>query len=149
FSDGLAGAAAAFVAARLAAEPDQPLRILEIGAGTGGTSMCVFRALAPHRAGIAEYLYTDVSRAFLIHAERSYADSAPNLATALFEVEKPLAGQGVPPHSYDLVIAANVLHATADMRRTLATVRETLAPGGLLLANETSAATLFTHVTFG
>ncbi|WP_439515180.1 SDR family NAD(P)-dependent oxidoreductase [Oceanibaculum nanhaiense] len=149
FSDGLAGAASAFVAARLAAAPDRPLRILEIGAGTGGTSVCVFRALAPHRAGIAEYLYTDVSRAFLIHAERSYADSAPHLATALFDVEKPLAGQGVTPHGYDLVIAANVLHATADMRRTLATVCETLAPGGLLLANETSAATLFTHVTFG
>ena len=149
FSDGLAGAAAAFVAARLAAAPDRRLRILEIGAGTGGTSVCVFRALAPHRAGIAEYLYTDVSRAFLIHAERSYADSAPGLATALFDVEKPLAGQAVTPHSYDLVIAANVLHATADMRRTLATVCETLAPGGLLLANETSAATLFTHVTFG
>ncbi|RKQ70071.1 SDR family NAD(P)-dependent oxidoreductase [Oceanibaculum indicum] len=149
FSDGLAGAASAFVAARLSAAPDRRLRILEIGAGTGGTSVCVFRALAPHRAGIAEYLYTDVSRAFLIHAERSYADSAPHLTTALFDVEKPLAGQGVTPHGYDLVIAANVLHATADMRRTLATVRETLAPGGLLLANETSAATLFTHVTFG
>jgi len=125
------------------------LCILEIGAGTGGTSEPVFEALRAHADRIAEYAYTDVSRAFLIHAERSYADKIPGLTTALFDVEKPLEDQQIEPGRYDLVIAANVLHATADIGQTLARVRETMAPGGILLMNETSRPTLFTHVTFG
>jgi acyl transferase domain-containing protein/acyl carrier protein/enoyl-CoA hydratase/carnithine racemase len=147
FSRTLAETAAGVVAAF----PDdgRKLRILEIGAGTGGTSEPVFEALQPHRNRIGEYAYTDVSRAFLIHAERHYADRIPGLKTALFDVERPLAGQGIAAGSYDLVIAANVLHATADIARTLARVRETLAPGGMLLLNETAMPTLFTHVTFG
>ncbi len=146
FSEALAQAAAKQVGA---SRPEHPLRILEIGAGTGGTSEPVFAALAPLAGRIAEYCYTDVSRAFLIHAERSYAGRVPGLRTALLDIEKPLAGQAVEPGRYDLVIAANVLHATADIVRTLKTVRETMAPGGVLLVNETSRATLFTHVTFG
>ncbi|MBD1544677.1 SDR family NAD(P)-dependent oxidoreductase [Roseibium aggregatum] len=125
------------------------LRILEIGAGTGGTSESVFEALRTHADRIGEYAYTDVSRAFLIHAQRAYADKVPGLTTALFDVEKPLEDQQIAPGRYDLVIAANVLHATADIGRTLARVRETMAPGGVLLMNETSKPTLFTHVTFG
>ncbi|CDK98842.1 conserved protein of unknown function containing polyketide synthase/Fatty acid synthase domain [Magnetospirillum gryphiswaldense MSR-1 v2] len=145
FSRTLAQAAAAFVRAA----PQPGLRILEIGAGTGGTSERVFEALAPLKGRVAEYRYTDLSRAFLIHAERAYGPAWPQLTTALFDVEKPLAGQDVAPGGYDMVIAANVLHATGDMARTLAHVRALLAPGGVLLLNETSRTTLFTHVTFG
>ena len=143
FSCNLAQAAEAFVRTR------SSVRILEIGAGTGGTSEKLFDALAPHADRIAEYRYTDVSRAFLIHAERHYQPRWPMLSTALFDVEKPLAGQDVQPQRYDLVVAANVLHATADINTTLAHARALLAPGGILLMNETSMATLFTHVTFG
>lgn len=139
------------VAAQCVGEWDRSrkLRILEIGAGTGGTSEPVFAALAPYADRIEEYAYTDVSRAFLIHAQRAYVDRVPGLTTTLFDVEKPLADQGLEKGRYDLVIAANVLHATADIQRTLARVRETMTPGGVLLLNETSKATLFTHVTFG
>ncbi|SOC15856.1 SDR family NAD(P)-dependent oxidoreductase [Stappia indica] len=146
FSEALAQAAAKYIGG---SRPDRPLRILEIGAGTGGTSEPVFAALAPLAGRITEYCYTDVSRAFLIHAERSYASRVPGLRTALLDIEKPLAGQAVEPGRFDLVVAANVLHATADIVRTLKTVRETMAPEGVLLVNETSRATLFTHVTFG
>ncbi len=145
FSRTLAQAAEAFVRG----SPGRTLRVLEIGAGTGGTSGPVFDALAPHASRIEEYRYTDLSRAFLIHAERRFGPGWPQLVTAVFDVEKPLAGQDVAPGAYDLVIAANVLHATADMKRTVGHVRELLAPGGLLLINETSQASLFTHVTFG
>ncbi|MCA1909372.1 MAG: SDR family NAD(P)-dependent oxidoreductase, partial [Magnetospirillum sp.] len=145
FSQTLAQAAAAFVTT----SPLPRLRILEIGAGTGGTSEKVFDALAASWERVAEYRYTDLSRAFLIHAQRRYGPSVPSLTTALFDVEQDPAGQDVAIGGYDLVIAANVLHATADMGRTLAHVRQLLAPGGMLLVNETAAATLFTHVTFG
>ena len=149
FSQTLARAAKDYVHARSQSEPGIKIRILEIGAGTGGTSEPVFAALQGNADVIGEYCYSDVSRSFLIHAQRHYTGQIPNLTTALFDVERPLSEQSLQAGSYDLVIAANVLHATADIERTLATVREALAPGGLLLLNETSQATLFTHVTFG
>jgi acyl transferase domain-containing protein/acyl carrier protein/enoyl-CoA hydratase/carnithine racemase/NAD(P)-dependent dehydrogenase (short-subunit alcohol dehydrogenase family) len=147
FSQTVADAAARHAAAWDASV--RKLNILEIGAGTGGTSEPVFEALRPYFDRIGVYTYTDVSRAFLIHAERSYASSVPFLKTALLDIEKPLEGQGIARGNNDLVIAANVLHATADIVSTLARVRETMAPGGVLLLNETSKPTFFTHVTFG
>ncbi|MDN3720420.1 hypothetical protein QW131_17310 [Roseibium salinum] len=48
----------------------------------------MLEALRPYADRIGEYLYTDVSRAFLIHAERSYSHLVPGLRTALFDVEK-------------------------------------------------------------
>ncbi|MBN9669607.1 SDR family NAD(P)-dependent oxidoreductase [Roseibium aggregatum] len=147
FSRTLAEAAARV--ARAWDKPERKLRILEIGAGTGGTSEPVFEALAPFASRIGQYLYTDISRAFLIHAERSYKARITGLETALLDIEKPLEGQKIETGAYDLVIAANVLHATADIHATLARVRKTLAPDGVLLLNETSRATFFTHVTFG
>ncbi len=140
---------AAAIVGEIVARSDSPLRLLEIGAGTGGTSEPVFDALSTHTGQIASYVYSDVSRAFLIHAERSYRGRVPKLKTALFNVEEPLAGQDIAPGAHDVVIAANVLHATAEIRQTMARVRETMAPGGMLVLNETSAASLFTHVTFG
>lgn len=157
FNACLAQAAAAVLAERRALNPACRLRILEIGAGTGGTTEPVLAALSvrstqrptPLTESIAEYCYTDVSRAFLIHGERHFRARAPWLRPTLFDVEQPLAGQDVVPGGYDLVIAANVLHATRYIDRTLANVRDLLAPGGILLVNETSCATLFTHLTFG
>ena len=146
FNQALAQAALREVEQRLA---QGPIRVLEIGAGTGSATDAVLMALALHRKAIAEYRFSDVSRSFLIRAERKYAESYPFLSTAVFDVEKPPAAQGIEVDAYDLVIASNVLHATCDIRQTLAHVRSVMKPGGALLLNETSAATLFTHVTFG
>ncbi|WP_026686152.1 SDR family NAD(P)-dependent oxidoreductase [Azovibrio restrictus] len=146
FSLQLARAAAAWVGAR---QGQGGLRILEVGAGTGGTTVQVLEALAPLAGSIAEYCYTDLSRAFLIHGERQFQAGAPYLRTALFDLEQDPERQGLATGAYDLVIAANVLHATRSMADTLARVGSLLAPGGLLLVNETSCATLFTHLTFG
>ncbi|MBB4730015.1 non-ribosomal peptide synthetase, partial [Xanthomonas arboricola] len=136
------------VEARRRTDPEARLRILEIGAGTGGTSAGVFAALAPHARHVAEYCYTDVSHAFLLYA-RQYEDAAPYLTRRLFDVERPPAEQGVPTGSFDIVIAANVLHATSDIRRTIRHAKATLREGGALLLNEVSTASLFGHLGFG
>ena len=87
--------------------------------GTGGTSARLFEALMPYAQQIEEYCYSDISRAFLLHAEERYRQRAPYLRTQLFNVEVAPEAQGLTPGSYDLVIATNVLHATQDMRATL------------------------------
>ena len=125
-----------------------PVRILEIGAGTGGTTARILPLLRPHAARIAEYCYTDLSKAFLNHAEERYRPQLSTLTTAIFDVTQPVR----PPlerHRYDFVIATNVLHATPDIRQTLRNAKALLKSGGLLLLNEMSTWSLFSHLTFG
>ncbi|EGD45657.1 Mycocerosate synthase., 6-deoxyerythronolide-B synthase [Ruminiclostridium papyrosolvens DSM 2782] len=125
------------------------LRIIEIGAGTGGTSEMVFEKIKPFRDYIEEYCYTDVSKAFLLHAEKEYGSDNPYLTFQIFDVEAPIAKQNISAGGYDVVIAANVLHATKNIRQTLRNIKAILKKNGLLLLNEISGNTLFTHLTFG
>ncbi|MDI2032026.1 SDR family NAD(P)-dependent oxidoreductase, partial [Saccharopolyspora sp. TS4A08] len=149
FNRALRDAAVAVVAERVRREPGARLRILEIGAGTGGTSAGMFTALRPYQDSIETYTYTDLSKAFLNHARTAYGPDVPYLECALFDAERPLTGQGIEPGSYDLVIAANVLHATRDTRNTLRNAKAALRDGGWLLLNELAAFDVFTHLTFG
>lgn len=52
------------------------------------------------------------------------------------DVENEIEDQGYVEHSYDLVIASLVLHATRELRKTLRNVRRLLKPGGYLLLQE-------------
>ncbi|MBX7168987.1 MAG: SDR family NAD(P)-dependent oxidoreductase [Pirellulales bacterium] len=121
------------------------LRVLEIGAGTGGTTQTVLPALAD--AG-AEYWFTDVSRAFLLRAQDRWGQ-VQGVRYEVFDVERDPAAQGFAPHTFDLVVAANVLHATRYLDESLAHARLLLAPGGLLLVVETTADQPFADLTFG
>jgi SAM-dependent methyltransferase/acyl carrier protein len=109
-----------------------PLRVLEIGAGTGATAAAVLPAL--EGAG-ATYTFTDVSQWFLDHAGRKFA-AYPFVDYGILDIESGGSGQGYRPGSYDVVVATNVVHATRDVRATLENVRSLLAPGGVLVLCE-------------
>ncbi|UVM52811.1 amino acid adenylation domain-containing protein [Pseudomonas sp. B21-015] len=149
FNEVLLDAMLEFVRGRLEQSPQTPLRILEIGAGTGGTSARAFEKLRPYQAQIAEYCYSDVSQVFLMHARQVYGPQTPYLSYQLLDVDKPLAAQGIMPGAYDLVIATNVLHATQDLHRALKNAKAALKHNGLVLINEIARNGLFTHLTFG
>ncbi|UYK77834.1 amino acid adenylation domain-containing protein [Xanthomonas sacchari] len=149
FNQAVAALVRAYADQRLRAEPGARLRLLEIGAGTGATSMRVFEALRPLAEAVEEYRYTDVSRTFLAHADREYRASAPYLRCSILDIEQPLQGQGIDHGSYDVVIATNVLHATRDIRTTVRHAKGGLRRGGLLIVNEMLGHELFAHLTFG
>ena len=130
-------------------DPSRQVRILEIGAGSGGTSAILFKKLQPYQEHIQEYCFTDISKAFLHYAEKEFSINYPYITYALFNVEKATAHQEVTPGCYDIVIAANVLHATRNIKRTISNVKTLLRENGLLLLNEISDTSLFTHLTFG
>ncbi len=123
----------------------RPLRILEIGAGTGGTSAAVLPALG--RFG-STYAFTDVSDFFLQRAAERFA-TYDFVRYARLDIEEAPEAQGFEAGSYDVVIAANVLHATRDLGETLANVGRVLAPGGLLLAYEGTSHPCWFDVTIG
>ncbi|QUX26966.1 SDR family NAD(P)-dependent oxidoreductase [Nocardiopsis akebiae] len=145
----LAEAAAGVVGEIVSADPAARVRVLEIGAGTGGGSVKVFERLEPFAAHVETYSYTDLSKSFLMRAEQEYGPHHPYLDYRIFDVEEPLAAQDVVPGSYDLVLATNVLHATRRIRTTLRNAKAALKRHGVLIANELSAPSLFTHLTFG
>ncbi len=120
--------------AAVAAWPEgRPLRVLEVGAGTGGLTAALLPHLPPERT---HYTYTDVSSAFFPAAQDRFADH-DFVHYRCLDLDADPVTQGFTPASYDLVIAANVLHATRDLRRTLHRVGDLLADGGQLLAVET------------
>ncbi|MBN4053159.1 polyketide synthase dehydratase domain-containing protein, partial [bacterium AH-315-L15] len=149
FNEVLANTGVAYIQERLGQDASAKIRILEIGAGTGGTSAIVFQKLQPIKEHIQEYCYTDLSKAFLIHAEKEYGPQNHYLTYKIFDVGMPIVEQGIRAGRYDLVIAANVLHATKNIRQTLRNTKAVLKKHGLILLNELSGNALFTHLTFG
>ena len=145
----LADATVAYIEQRRQTDPELRLRILEIGAGTGGSSAVLLNRLVSCRPHVEEYCYSDISRAFLAHGEEHYGASNPYLTFRLFNVEAHPAEQGIEPEAYDVVIATNALHATKNIRTTLRHVKATLKSDGILLLNEMAEQSLFTHLTFG
>lgn len=149
FNQALADTLIAVIEERLRQAPSTPIRILEIGAGTGGGTSAILPRLEAYREHVAEYAYTDISKAFLFHAQERFAADAPYLRTQLFDVSQAPAAQSMPLDHYDLALATNVLHATKNIRTTLRNAKAVLRHNGLLILNEMAENSLFGHLTFG
>ncbi|KAI8272976.1 Highly reducing polyketide synthase FUM1 [Colletotrichum sp. SAR 10_98] len=115
------------------------LRVLEIGAGTGGTTNKVLKWLRGPTGALlySEYTYTDISAGFFSAAQERLKDY-PNMTFKSLDVSKDPIDQGFEPASYDLILAANVLHATPSLGETLTNVRKLLQPEGRLYMEELS-----------
>ncbi|KAH9885669.1 hypothetical protein F4778DRAFT_798830 [Xylariomycetidae sp. FL2044] len=116
------------------------LEVLEIGAGTGGMTRHVLSTLydIERRSGTTRfksYLYTDISPSFFEAAREEFGGR--RVAFKTYDVGKDPAKQGLSVGTYDLVLAGGVLHATADIEKTMQYVRSLLKPGGHLLMVET------------
>jgi hybrid polyketide synthase/nonribosomal peptide synthetase ACE1 len=87
------------------------MNILEVGAGTGGVTKRIFQETR-HR--FASYNFTDISSGFF-EAARQVPQFEPCLSKMNFEVldiSKDPCQQGFTEHSYDLIIASAVIHAS-------------------------------------
>jgi acyl transferase domain-containing protein len=139
------GLIAGVIADVAAVAPPRKLRILEIGAGTGGTSAFVLPYLPRDRT---EYIYTDVSPLFLARAEDRFAEY-PFLQYRLLDIDNEPDEQGFRGETFDVIIASNVLHATVDLRQTMLRVSRLTAPGGLLVMVEGISRQRWVDLIFG
>ncbi len=128
--------------------PQEPLAILEVGAGTGGTTSALLPVLDPY-GGRLTYAYTDISVRFRRIGRKQFSEGRPWLGFGLFDIERDAPQQGYALASLDLIVAANVVHASRDIGRVLHGLRQLLKPGGVLLLNEMTALMSYTTVTFG
>lgn len=121
------------------------IRVLEIGAGTGATTAGILPLLPDD--GV-DYVFTDVSTLFFKRAKEEFG-FYPFVRYEALNIDRPVAAQGFREASFDLVVAANVLHATPDLQRSLEHARSLLAPGGVLLLVEGLAPTRWIDLVFG
>jgi len=103
-------------------------RILEIGAGTGGTTRYIVNHLKSHGIDF-EYVYTDLS-ASLINAAAKKFKGTENLSFDVLDIEKP------PKPEYEgafhCIIATNCIHATRSLDVSLKHIRQMLREDGAL-----------------
>ena len=121
------------------------LRILEVGAGTGGLTSHVLPLL---ERDLHSYIFSDVSAAFFSGAMQKLA-GFPGVEYKIFDLEKPGTEQGFEAGTFDFIIGTNVLHAVSDLRSTLRHIHELLAPGGNLVFMDVATPQLWTEAVFG
>ena len=121
------------------------MRILEIGAGTGGLASQVLPLL---ERGLHSYIFSDVSAAFFSGAAQKLA-AFPEVEFKIFDLEKPGVEQELEAGAFDFIIGTNVLHAVSDVRAALRNLHGLLAPGGSLIFMDTATPQLWTETVFG
>ncbi|MEM7716725.1 MAG: zinc-binding dehydrogenase, partial [Cyanobacteria bacterium P01_A01_bin.68] len=124
---------------------NRQVRILEIGAGTGGTTAYLLPILD---SNITKYTFSDVSPLFLHKAQQKFAEY-DFVEYQTLDIEKSPANQDWELQQYDIIIAANVLHATCDLEKTLNHVQQLLAPQGQLVLLEGTQPQRWLDLIFG
>ncbi len=119
------------------------LNILEIGGGTGYTTSAIMPILPLKQT---QYTFTDISRLLVDLAKQKFSEY-PFIQYQSLDIEQSPQEQGYERHSFDMVIAINVLHVTRNIEETLTHVRSLLAPSGLLLIWEITQPQLYFDIT--
>lgn len=134
--------------AALARHPAQKVQIIEIGAGTGGTTGPILAALESLSEEIT-YWYTDIAAGFTRVGRREFGNRYSFLEFKALDISKPIALQGFTEGHFDIVVCNNVLHATPDITTTLTHIYTLLGTGGQLIINDLTKRLDFNTVTFG
>ena len=123
------------------------LKILELGAGTGGTSKHLIETLA----GLGpeykfSYTFTDLSSSLVAAARRKFA-KWPFMHYTVLDIEKDpspeLAG------TYDIILSVNCIHATKSLVHSCTNIRRMLRPDGILCLSELTRNLYWFDLVFG
>lgn len=127
------------------------MRILEIGAGTGGLTAQILNVLKS-RFGDRFYLsytYTDISAGFFAQAQNRFSKYT-NIDYRVLDISKDPIDQGFNEGEFDLIVASNVLHATPWLTETMTNVHKLLKPrSGRLFMQEICQKTQWSSFVMG
>ncbi|KAI1377954.1 putative polyketide synthase [Hypoxylon crocopeplum] len=122
------------------------LRILEMGAGTGGTTKWLVPMLAKLGVPI-EYTFTDLSASFVAAARKKYKEY-PFMKFAVHDIENPPSDAAMVG-SQHVVIASNAVHATHSLTVSTENMRKFLRPDGFLMMLEMTNTLYWVDMIFG
>lgn len=115
-------------------QPDKVFRILEVGAGVGGTSIDLIPAMDGCNV---EYHFTDLSTFFLNKAQENFGKYGW-VKYGIFDINSEFALQGYEAFSFDLILCANVLHNSTDVHFVMENLRNLLRDkGSMIILEET------------
>ncbi|RYP44065.1 hypothetical protein DL768_009434 [Monosporascus sp. mg162] len=123
----------------------RPIRILELGAGTGGTTKHLVECLAATQKDF-QYTFTDISCSLVATARKKFAQYNFMRYTVL-DIEKDPDAQSLG--QYDIVIATNCIHATKDLTQSCTNINKRLRPDGVLCLVELTRNLFWFDLVFG
>ncbi|KAI8622916.1 hypothetical protein F5Y19DRAFT_483302 [Xylariaceae sp. FL1651] len=126
-------------------KPIGTLKILEMGAGTGGTTQVIAPFLATLGIPI-EYTFTDLSASMVANARRTLGTQYPFMKFAVHDIEKPPAEEHKDQH---IILASNAVHATHSLAISARNIRQALRPDGFLMILEMTEVVPFVDLVFG
>ncbi|KAL8692796.1 MAG: hypothetical protein Q9218_002237, partial [Villophora microphyllina] len=122
------------------------LKILEMGAGTGGTTKWLLPLLAT--VGIpVEYTFTDLSSSFVAGARKRFKEY-PFIKFLVHDIEKPPADSALF-NSQHIVLASNAVHATHSLTESTKNIHKFLRPDGFLMMLEMTETLYWVDMIFG
>lgn len=124
---------------------DRPVRILEFGAGTGGTTDTILKHVSQYNI---EYTFTDLSTFFTEKAKEQFAQY-DFIKYDIFNIDKLPQAQGYEPECFDIIVGANVLHDARVIKKTLKNFRYMLSKEGMLAALEVTSNKVYHKVSIG
>jgi thioester reductase-like protein/SAM-dependent methyltransferase/acyl carrier protein len=122
-----------------------PLKILEMGAGTGGTTAGMVKLLAKMDVAV-EYTFTDISPS-LVAAARKRFGQHDFMSFRTHDIEKAPAPDLV--QSQHIVIANNCVHATRSLETSTRNMHQVLRPDGFVMILEMTDTLYWVDLVFG
>ncbi|KAI8961031.1 hypothetical protein F5Y11DRAFT_367017 [Daldinia sp. FL1419] len=122
-----------------------PLKILEMGAGTGGTTKWLVPLLASLNVPV-EYTFTDLAPS-LVAAARKKFKQYPFMKFRAHDIEQVPADDLIG--TQHIVIASNAVHATHSLSVSGKNIRKALRPDGFLLMLEMTCTLYWVDIVFG
>ena len=121
---------------KVLAHVNPDMQFLEVGAGTGSATSEILHALNSPQPRYDCYTFTDVSAKFLEDARQRFHKHIDRMQFGILDVGQSPESQGFEMHTYDIIVAVCVLHATPNLSETLKNLRSLLKDDGKLILYE-------------
>ncbi|KAI1395083.1 hypothetical protein F4819DRAFT_479568 [Hypoxylon fuscum] len=122
-----------------------PIKILEMGGGTGGTTKWLVPLLASLNVPV-EYTFTDLGPSFVAAARKKFKHH-PFMKFRAHDIEKVPADDLIG--TQHIIVASNAVHATHSLRVSGSNIRKALRPDGFLMMVEMTGTLYWVDMIFG
>ncbi|KAI0854664.1 beta-ketoacyl synthase [Xylaria cubensis] len=126
-------------------DPSQEIRILELGAGTGGTTKHLVEKLAATGRNFT-YTFTDLSPSLVAAARRRFS-KYPFMKFEVINMEKEPEKKF--HGAFDIIFGASCIHATRNLVESTTNIRKMLQPSGILCLLELTRNLPWFSLVFG
>ncbi|KAI4253111.1 MAG: hypothetical protein LQ352_003890 [Teloschistes flavicans] len=131
--------------AQTKAKGNRSLRILEVGAGFGGTTTRLAQLLSTRGLPI-KYVFTDISPS-LVKAAKSKFAKYPWMEFQALNLETKLSP--ALDAQFDIILSTNCVHATTNVTTSLRKLRQLLNPEGFIILSEVTQIVDWYDIVFG